>query len=103
MHPCRILWSQVRWSARCTEPAHFALLGVLPAGARRLIAGSIVSITKVRMTKEQRRRQRERQQQERIDAWIKRVVAEAPPLTQEQRSKLAVLLEPVCIKPSDSR
>jgi len=51
------------------------------------------------MTKEQRRQERERQQQARIDAWVQRVVAEAPPLTQEQRAKLAVLLEPVRIKP----
>ena len=47
--------------------------------------------TKERMTKEQRRQERERQQQARIDARVQRVVAEAPPLTQEQRAKLAVL------------
>jgi hypothetical protein len=51
-------------------------------------------MTKERMTKEQRRQERARQQQERIDAWVKRVVDEAPPLTQEQRSKLWVLLAP---------
>jgi hypothetical protein len=60
-------------------------------------------MTKERMTKEQRRRERERQQQERIDAWVQRVVAEAPPLSQEQRAKLGVLLKPVRIKPSDAR
>ena len=67
------------------------------------IAGSVGGMAKERMTKEQRRQERERQQQERIDAWVKRVVDEAPPLTQEQRAKLAVLLEPVRIKPSDAR
>ena len=51
------------------------------------------------MTKEQRRQARDRQQREALDAYIKRVVDEAPPLTQEQRAKLAVLLEPVRIKP----
>jgi hypothetical protein len=50
-------------------------------------------------TKEERRQERERQQREAMDAYIKRVVDEAPPLTQEQRAKLAVLLEPVRIKP----
>jgi hypothetical protein len=59
-------------------------------------------MTKERTAKEQRRRERERQQRERIDAWVKRVVDKAPPLTQEQRAKLAVPLEPVRIKPSDT-
>jgi len=54
---------------------------------------------KEHMTKRQRRQERDRQQREAMDAYIKRVVDEAPPLTQEQRAKLAVLLEPVRIKP----
>jgi hypothetical protein len=60
-------------------------------------------MTKERVTNEERRQERERQQQERIDAWVKRVVDEAPPLTQEQRAKLPVLLEPVRINPADAR
>jgi hypothetical protein len=58
---------------------------------------------KERMTKERRRQERERQQREPTDAHIKRVINEAPPLTQERRAKLAVLLQPVCIKPLDER
>jgi hypothetical protein len=65
-------------------------------------AGTVVGMAKERTTKEQRGQERERQQQERIDAWVQRIVAEAPPLTHEQRAKLAVLLEPVRIKPSDA-
>lgn len=34
-------------------------------------------------------------QQAKIDAYIRRVVAEAPPLTSEQRNQLAELLRPV--------
>jgi hypothetical protein len=58
-------------------------------------------MAKEQMSKEQRRQERDRQQQERIDAWVRRVVDKAPPLTPEQRAELAVLLEPVRIKPSD--
>jgi GH24 family phage-related lysozyme (muramidase) len=72
-------------------------LGVSHPGTGRRIAGSVVGMTKERMTKEQREQERERQQRERIDAWVQQVVAEAPPLTQQQRAKLAVLLEPVRI------
>lgn len=34
-----------------------------------------------------------------IEAYLERQIAEAPPLTNEQRAKLAELLEPVRIKP----
>jgi hypothetical protein len=36
---------------------------------------------------------------DRCDAYIKKKLAEAPPLTAEQRAKLAELLRPVRIKP----
>lgn len=35
-----------------------------------------------------------------IEAYLERQIAEAPPLTNEQRAKLAELLEPVRIKPT---
>jgi hypothetical protein len=56
---------------------------------------AVQNIPEERMTKEQRQQERERQEQERIDAWVRREVDKAPPLTPEQRAKLAVLLEPV--------
>jgi hypothetical protein len=58
-------------------------------------------MAKEHMSKEQRRQERERQQQERIDAYVERVVAEAPPLTEDQRTKLAELLRPVRISRPD--
>lgn len=33
--------------------------------------------------------------QKRQDAWVKKIVAEAPPLSDEQRARLWVLLEPI--------
>jgi hypothetical protein len=66
-------------------------------------AGTVVGMAKERMSKEQRKQERERQQQERIDAWVERAVAEAPPLTPEQRAKRWVLLEPARRKLAEDR
>jgi hypothetical protein len=55
------------------------------------------------MYKPQRRQERERERRERMDEWVRREVAKAPPLTQEQRAKLAELLKPVRIMRSDPR
>jgi hypothetical protein len=41
--------------------------------------------------------------QERLDAYVARVVAMAPPLTDEQRTRLAELLRPVQIVASPAR
>lgn len=30
-----------------------------------------------------------------VDEWVKRILAQAPPLTEEQRTRLAELLRPV--------
>jgi len=46
-----------------------------------------------------RRVAREQRAREAQEEWIKQTVDAAPPLTAEQRAKLAVLLEPVRIKP----
>jgi hypothetical protein len=45
--------------------------------------------------RERRRKLREELYDARIDAYVKRVVAEAPPLTNQQRNKLWELLRPV--------
>ncbi len=47
------------------------------------------------MTPDERSEERRRKHEEAIDAHIKRMVAEAPPLTHEQRTRLAELLRPV--------
>lgn len=38
-----------------------------------------------------------------IDDYVKTVLAQAPPLTDEQRTRLAELLHPVQITPTDRR
>lgn len=44
--------------------------------------------------KEARRQQREAEQKAKVDAYVKKVLAEAPPLSPEQADHLAALLGP---------
>jgi hypothetical protein len=44
--------------------------------------------------KQRRRTEREAARKAEMQEWIEREVAKAPPLTPEQRAKLAVLLRP---------